>query len=286
MSNSLRNTLVLVGLLLLIIAFGLFQYKRIHKQTQELELLNQISQAEIDSLNILIQTKETLQKQYRLYEALSTQQSKLILGLDNSTITYRYLLQLLTWMKRSVNFDFAANAADKPENNFHEYIISGKAYYPNLLHLTSQIEQQRAVITIEDLSIGADTSAKSDTVSFSMVLHTHFMNGGADPASLTLRPADSPYTAYQLFNARLSNELMPYEVDPDLLNTDLVKLIGISRGMAFFRDAQGIIRILSQGSPVAYGYLNSVVESEGKVIFRLDKYGLEEDYSMYINKPR
>lgn len=286
MSNSLRNTLVLCGLLILIIAFGIFQSRRITKQSQEIKLLNQISKAEIDSLNILIQTKETLQKQYQLYEALSTQQSKLILGQDNPTITYRYLLGILNWMKRVVNFDFAANAADKPENNYHEYIISGKAYYPNLLHLTSQIEQQRAVITIEDLSIATDTSAKSDTVSFSMVLHTHFMSGGADPASLTLRPTETPYTGYQLFNARLSNELMPYEVDPELVNTDHVKLIGISRGMAFFRDEQGIIRILSQGSPVAYGYLNSIVESEGKVTFRLDKYGLEEDYSMYINKPR
>ncbi|HNZ07384.1 MAG TPA: hypothetical protein PK802_03700 [Candidatus Cloacimonadota bacterium] len=286
MTNSTRNTIVLLVILLLGLAYLIFQGNRMGTKIAELEQTNKLSQAQIDSLNTLLETRDELERQYRFYEALSEQQSKLILGMDSPTITYRYLLSILNWMGTNVNFDFAANESEKADQNFHQYVLSGRSYYPSLLHLISQLEQQRAVLTLEDLTIGSENLAQSDTVSFSLVLQTYFAPGGAEPFSLTFKKTEKPYTGYQLFNTQVASEILPRDIDPNLLDTDQARLIGISRGIAFFRNEKGIIRILTEGDPVAYGYLYSVDEAAKKVVFRLNKYGLEEDYTIFINKSR
>ena len=284
MSNSTRNSLVLAGLLILILAIFLVMYGNTARKITELQSYNKKATVSIDSLRKELSVLDSLRLEYELKQALMSQQSKLILGEDSTTITYGYLLSLLNWSGRIINYDFAANDPKDVNAKYHEYIISGSSIYANLLHLTQQIEQQRAVITIEDLSIGSQSIALGDTVSFSMVLHTHYQEGGPQAEDLSLKKLNPPYTSYSLFKPRLSDEILPYDVDPALLNVEEAKLIGIARGMAFFRDGKGIIRILARGAPVAYGYLYRIEEATGKVIFRLDKYGLEEDYTISIAK--
>ncbi len=284
MSNSTRNTIVLAVLLVLLSTFWAIKFGGMVKKTSKIIASNKIATAAIDSMTAELMVIDSLRQAYRLHEALVSQQSKLIIGKDTPTITYGYLLNILNWKGLNINYDFAATDSQATQGNYHEYIISGSSNYTNLLNFTHQIENQRAVVTIEDLAIGSEGVAKADTVSFSMVLHTHYYDAGPEANELTMKTMDPPYTGYSLFKPRISEEIMPFDIDPSLLNTDDAKLIGITRGMAFFRDAQGIIRILTRGSPVAYGYLHKIDEFGGKVIFRLAKYGLEEDFTVSLNK--
>ncbi|MCB5284390.1 MAG: hypothetical protein LHW45_02210 [Candidatus Cloacimonetes bacterium] len=283
MSNSTRNTLVLAVILILVSALVTWQLAALNKKTEAARDHNRLAQASIDSLELQLATIDSLRLEYELQQAMMGQQSKLILGEDSPSITYGYLLDIMQWMKTNVNFDFAVADAKEGQATYNEYILSGKTRYANLLNLANQIEKQRLVMTVEDFSIGSEGTAQADTVSFSMVLRTHFITGGPDATEIGMKAVDPAYTAYPLFMPRISEEMLPWDVDPALLNVEDAKLIGISRGMAFFRDAQGIIRILSKGSRVAYGYLYKVDESVGKVVFKLAKYGLEEDYNMLID---
>lgn len=283
MKNTTRNTLVFSAILILIFALWYWQYGDIRNNVNELKEANRKTAYSIDSLKIELSVIDSLRAEYELQEALMNQQSKLVLGEDTTATTYGYLLDVLSWLGTNINYDFAATDAQNAEAQYHEYVINGKTSYRNLLNLTNQIEMQRVVMTIEDFSIGTEGAAQEDTVSFSMVLHTHYRPGGPQAAEISLKPVEAPYTGYALFQPRIYDVVLPPEVDPSLLDVEDSMLLGMSRGLAFFRDAQGIIRILSKGSPVAYGYLYKIDEAAGKVTFRLDKYGLAEDYTIIIN---
>ncbi len=282
MSNSTRNTLVLLAILILLAGLVAVQQTTLGKKLAKSNAHNLVAQASIDSLRLQLSTIDSLRQAYELQKAMMGQQSKLIVGVDSPSVTYGYLLDIMNWMGTNVNFDFAVTDTKESGGSFNEYIISGKTRYASLLNLANQIEAQRLVMTLEDFSIGSEGAALADTVSFSMVLRTHYLAGGPNVNEIGMKILSSPYTGYSLFMPRISEEMLPWDVNPALLNVEDAKLIGISRGMAFFRDTQGIIRILSRGSRVAYGYLYKVDESVGKVVFKLSKYGLEEEYNMLI----
>ena len=60
MTNSTRNTIVLLVILLLGLAYLIFQGNRMGKKNAELEQNNKLSQAQIDSLNTLLETRDEL----------------------------------------------------------------------------------------------------------------------------------------------------------------------------------------------------------------------------------
>lgn len=283
MSNSTRNTIVLIVLLAVLAAVWYWQYNGVRQKRDALLQANKQTAATIDSLKAELSVIDSLRQEYELLEALMSQQSKLVLDEDSTAVTYGYLLDLLSWSGMNINYDFAATDAQKTGAQYHEYVINGETPYANLLKLANQIEKQRMVITVEELSIAGQSPAKKDTIDFSMVLHTHFRPGGTPISEISLKPLENPYLGYQLFQPRIYEEALPYDENAGLLDIEDATLLGIARGMAFFRDSQGIIRILTKGSPVAWGYLYKVEEEAGKAIFRLDKYGLEEEYTILIN---
>ncbi|MGC9362523.1 MAG: hypothetical protein ACP5F3_06310, partial [Candidatus Syntrophosphaera sp.] len=258
-------------------------YNDVKAKRDEVLEANIKTMATIDSLKAELSVIDSLRQEYELLEALMHQQSKLVLGEDTTAVTYGYLLDLLSWTGMNINYNFAATDAQGNGAQYHEYVINGETAYRNLLHLANQIEKQRVVMTVEDLSVASQSAAKEDTITFSMMLHTHFRPGGPEIEDIEMKGVDAPYLGYQLFRPRVYEEVVPPEVDPSLLDIEDSTLLGMARGMAFFRDSDGIIRILSKGSRVAWGYLYKMDEEAGKVIFRLDKYGLEEEYTILIN---
>jgi hypothetical protein len=101
---------------------------------------------------------DSLRKTYQLQKELHAQQSKLILEKDDSALTYNYLLKILNWSGLNLVFDFSPASTAK-QANFNEYVISGRSNFRELLTFVNHMENQRALITLEDLSIGADNIA-------------------------------------------------------------------------------------------------------------------------------
>ena len=63
----------------------------------------------------------------------------------------------------------------------------------------------------------------------------------------------------------------------------LFRSIGISESRVFLRDGRGIIRILIRGDKVLWGHLWKIDYRNGLAIFKLNKYGFEENYILSIN---
>lgn len=277
MSNSLRNSIALFILLLIMLSVILAAHNRLAGKTEVLEAENKKTAASIAVLEEQISKIDSLKAEYEMQKMLQAQQSKIIVGKDSSSSTYQYLLRILGWMKHRIPFDFAMSESKK-DTAYREYIVSGRTHYMDLLNITKQIEYQRSVITIEDLSIGIDNTASSDTVAFSMMLRTHFQEGGPEMQDLTQKDVPKPYQGYSLFKSRIYENPPDIEISPDLVEIKSATLIGIAGEKVFVRDSSGIIRILSLGDRVAHGRLFGIDPEKGRVIFKLNIYGLDETH--------
>lgn len=245
---------------------------------------NQRAETTLRQLEYQLSKIDSLRTQYDIQQ-LVAQQSKLILSKDSPTITYQYLLKLLQWMDRQMVFDFAMSEGSAENANWNEYVISGRGLYEDLLYLTSYIEHQKTIVTIEELSIGSDTVAASDTISYSMIIRTHYKEGGMEPETIERSDIPRVYDSYSAFKTRIYDTPPPLEHDPRLLNIDNAQLIGISASKVFIRDENRVIRILSLNDRIAGGYLYSIDPNQGKVIFKVDTYGLWENRTLFINQP-
>jgi len=190
-------------------------------------------------------------------------------------------------MGKDMIYDFALADKGKSEGNFNNYVISGRSSYMNVANFTRYLEHQRALITLEELSIGSDGVANSDTVSFSMVLRTHYAEGGLGLHELRPKAVKAELANYQLFRSRIWETVHfeeEEEEDPRLIDIDSSNLIGVAEGRIFLRDSQGVIRILNIRDRVKGGYLYSIDVREGRAVFRVDKYGLPESQILHLNK--
>jgi hypothetical protein len=287
MTNTTRNTLVLATLLFVLAGSAYSFYRNLHKKALQLSEGNKSMQKKISVLERQISNIDSLKLEYEIRKAIVSEQSKVILSEDSPTNTYQYLLKLLTWMKRNTVFDFAMSDKGQKETSWNQYIISGRSCYRDVLELTKNIEHQRAVLTIEELAISSDNVANSDTVSFSLVFRTHFNEGGASIETLQPKKMPAGKTFYSLFKARIyDTPATEDEIDPSLLRTEQATLIGIADNRIFLRDDQGVIRILTLRDKVAYGYLYSIDPKKEKAVFKLNKYGITEEQTLFITRTR
>lgn len=282
MSNALRNSIILTVLLIFMLTGFLFFHNRLDKKATLIETENKKTEATIAELDEQISKRDSLMAAYELQLEMQSQQSKILVGADSANLSYQYLLRILSWVGRNIPFNFALTEAAKKQTSYNEYVISGRTNYMDVLRFTKHLEHQRAVLTIEDLTIGSDTVAASDTVSFSMVFRTHFQEGGPQLDTITRKEFNNPYLGYQLFKSRIYENAPEREIDPRLVNISEANLIGLGDGKAFLRDKQGLIHILSPGSKVAWGYLREVDVANGRAIFKLNLHGLEETHFLQV----
>ncbi len=88
---------------------------------------------------------------------------------------------------------------------------------------------------------------------------------------------------YQLFKSRVYQTAVDEDnIDPTLVRVDKCSLIGIAENRIFIRDSQGIIRILTIGAKVANGNLDDIDLEKGKATFIINKFGIPEEFSLFI----
>lgn len=284
MTNTQRNTTVIGVLLTIIIASGYFVTHKLKKEVDSLLIKNKEFTEQIAKFDKLLSMRAKIEADYAELKLMLAQQSKVIAQVDNPAITYNYLLQVLKWMGRNINFDFSLSSNRVSDSSWNEYIISGKSDFRDVSNFIKQLEYQRALLTLEEITIAPNPTDVSDTVSFSLVFKTHFSADGAllDIVQKKDVPAYKP--AFVAFRPRIYDNPPDSDIDPSLIRVDKARMIGITESRVFIRDDKGIIHILSVGDRVAYGYLYSINQAQEKVVFKLDQYGSTEDKTFYLEK--
>ncbi|MDD3103611.1 MAG: hypothetical protein PHY24_05270 [Candidatus Cloacimonetes bacterium] len=289
MTNSSRNTLVLASLLIVNCIGGFLMLNHSQKKLEVRQEENTNLKSQINSFRALVTNRDSLEAEYELQKFIASQQSKVILQKDDQVVTYDYLLKILNWMGKDIIYDFALSGQEL-EKNYNECVISGRSDYMDLVHFTRMLEHQRALITVEDITLAGENVAHSDTISFSMILRTYYANEGVPANEVSYKPLARGVQEFQLFKSKIWEGLpMLEEKDYRLIDVELGNMVGISESRVFMRDARGIIRILSIGDEVLWGHLWKIDYREGMAIFKLNKYGFEENYILsfsYQNKER
>ena len=289
MTNSSRNTLVLASLLIVNCIGGFLMLNHSQKKLEVRQEENTNLKSQINSFRALVTNRDSLEAEYELQKFIASQQSKEILQKDDQVVTYDYLLKILNWMGKDIIYDFALSGQEL-EKNYNECVISGRSDYMDLVHFTRMLEHQRALITVEDITLAGENVAHSDTISFSMILRTYYANEGVPANEVSYKPLARGVQEFQLFKSKIWEGLpMLEEKDYRLIDVELGNMVGISESRVFMRDARGIIRILSIGDEVLWGHLWKIDYREGMAIFKLNKYGFEENYILsfsYQNKER
>jgi hypothetical protein len=286
MTNTQRNTTVISIILVLVVGTGYYISSRLKKQDDLIKSKNKGLKTEIAKLDEMLSKRAQIEQEYEELMFMISQQSKLIAQADNPAITYNYLLTLLKWMDRNINFDFSLSDKKGAETNWNEYIISGKADYIAAANLIKSMEYQRPVLTIEEVSFADYESEVSDTVQFSVVFKTHYSPEGTPMSNVEEKDVPSYKSSFVSFRPRIYDRPMDDDVDPSLVRIDKVVIFGITESKVFLRDERGIIHILSVGDPVAYGYVYSINPKLGKIVFRINQYGSTEDKTLFMSKEK
>ncbi|HHV37405.1 MAG TPA: hypothetical protein GXX77_06195 [Candidatus Cloacimonetes bacterium] len=280
MTNSSRNTLVLLVLFILSSVFASYTLSKSDKKLKEAQSKLKETKENIVVLNRKIANREILEEEYEMQQAVASSQFKIIMEDDSSIISYDYLLRVLNWLNKDLYYDFGMSK--KTEEDYNEYVISGAASYMDLVKFTRLLEYQRALITIEDLSV-SNQSAGADSVDFSMMFRTYAHEEGFPVSAISYNTMKKAVHEYDLFRHRYLRDAYRHSgLDTRLLDLDNANLIAISDGRVFIRDEAGIIRMLKKGDDILYGHLQKVDSREGFALFVINKYGFEENLILYL----
>ena len=287
MSHKLRNTLVLSILLLIVIIGGYFSNR---KDAQKLSAKQKSFNSTVQMLEDLQRDNPDMKDEKSIVAALDKMKKearenyKFILHDDNPTHTFEYLVQLCDKFCPEITFDFKLRGSGKiNEVQYNRYELSGIAHINSLFKLTTQLEKQNPLYTIESLIISQEAEGYTDTIDFNLTIQSHFYNQGTEYKESDLKILEFPKIKYNPFYSRIHG---PKESVDELkfINLDDAVLIGLNPEKIFVRDEQGIVHILYIGDKVAYGYLSSINWDKQYANFKVNKIGIFQNKKLYIEK--
>lgn len=285
MPYKVRNTMVLVILLIIVILGTILVNAKSVKKLDELEKSYKDNSEMIEKLK---RTHPDLQNEEKVMESLENMKKKVledckfILKEDNPTLTYQYLIDICDNFCPDVVFDFKVSKSGKDkEFSFNSYNISGKANIESLHFFIFQIEYQSPLYTIESIKLSEESVTKIDTVNFAIVLNAYFNESGTDIKDIPLRSFKFTNLRYNPFYSRIHPPLDDvYELQ--FLNIYNSTIIGLTPYKVFLRDENGKINTLSPGDKVAYGYLDHINWYKQCVVFKINRIGITEEEIIYI----
>ncbi len=284
MTNTQRNSTVIGVVLVLLVGFGYYFTHKLKKQDEAIKGKNTTLKTEIAKLDKMLSQREQIEQDYEELKIMIAQQTKVLAQTDNPAITYNYLLQILKWMKRNINFDFSLSSKKAEEASWNEYILQGTSHFMDVANFIKELEYQRPVLTVEEVTINENQAEVSDSVIFSVVFKTHFTPDGIPMETVEEKDVPRYGSSFVSFRPRIYETPPDTDIDPALVRIDKALIVGITPTRVFLRDDRGIIHILSVGDRVAYGYLYSIDAKQEKIVFRLNQYGSTEDKTLFIQK--
>lgn len=287
MSYKLRNTLILVILLLLVIIGGNLLNKA---DSQKLATKQKSFNSTVKMLEDLQRDNPDMKDEESIVLALdkmkkeARKNNKFILHDDNPTHTFEYLVLLCDKFCPEITFDFQLKDSGKiDEVQYNRYNLSGIAHINTLFKLTTQLEKQNPLYTIESLIIAQEAEGLSDTIDFNLTIQAHYYEQGTEYRESDLKILEFPKIKYNPFYSRIHD---PKKSEDELkfVNLDDATLIGLNPDKVFLRDEKGIVHILYIGDKVAYGYLNSINWDKQYANFKINEIGIFQNKKIYIEK--
>lgn len=283
MSYALRNTLILLFVLIFIAASG---YLFIHfyqiPQIDELEQTIEVSQADYNSKREIADRLPNLEVRYEESKEFIENFDKTLFRTNNPDQVYRFLSILSD--TDPIEFDFIFNDSTRTDRyGIITSQLAGRGPYRAVLNFLTRIENSEPVQKIEDLVI----SPVSQVDEYSYITFNFRLLSYYDRNNYFNAPTTPDISGQVEFASH--NPFFPLirNVEPntdDLIDVEQSQLVGIGTGVVYLLDQNGRLQTLNVRDRVYLGQLESININQGNAIFRLNKGGIVETVSLEVQR--
>lgn len=283
MSYALRNTLILLFVLLLISGSGwAYMY---YFQEDKIEILqNEVSTKnnELAEMMQIANQYEIVLTQVENARYYINNYDKALYASSNEDKVFDFVNTLNTG---NTFTDFSFSFVDSTAESQYGIIqmgISGEGYYRNFNNFIRKIEQSKPLNKIKSVSISPINELESyGRVNFSFTLESFYDRANileAPSLSITSSALGSVYNPF----FPLIRDIEPN--DDNLTNVESSELLALSANKVFLVDQTGVMQKINVGEKVYLGTLQSIDLNNRSATFELNKGGLIEYVTLEVQQ--
>lgn len=288
MSYAIRNSIVLLVLLLIVIGIGGYiwaikQPAKIEEQEERIAVLDEkIARipgliAEYNRLN------EELEDQRRRWEG----RTKDIPRADITGETYDYFNRSIDRSGGFVKLDMIYGGQTNQERyGYNTYNLRGEAPFNVFYNFLWHLENGRRLYRLQQVNLRGVETRDPETdiqrlmVTFDMQLRGYFTSVEELFTSTGRRPVRPNVLRHNPFQPLILSDIPPNI--HGLIEVERSELRAVLPDRAILVDHEGAIRTLREGDEVYLGYVTDFVPEESRVEFMLNKGGIIERFNLYI----
>lgn len=288
MPYALRNSIVLIVLLVLVIGIGLYIWG-VRQPSQIAEKETRIAELDKEIARIPI----LLNDYNRMVVALDDQKvrwegrTKDIPRVDVTAETYDYFNRSIDRSGGFVKLDMIyGGRVEQNRYGYNTYILRGEAPFNVFYNFLWYLENGRRLYRLQEVNLrGVETrDAESEMpqllVTFDMQLRGYYTSVAelfTSTARNAVRPNDVRYSPFQ--------PLILSDIPPNvrgLIESERSELRAVLPDRAILVDPEGEVHTIRVGDEVYLGYVTKIVPEKSMVEFMLNKGGITESFNLYI----
>lgn len=282
MSYALRNSLILLVVLLLFVGAGwayiyFVQQPEIEELTQQVEAKT----SELREKQQIANQYTTVLEQFENATFFIENFDKTLYTDSNEDRVFDFMNNLNTGNSYT-DFTFAfSDSTAQDQYGVMSMNISGEGFYRYLINFIRKMEYSKPLNKISNL----DVTPINDLENYGRVSYSFTLNSYYDRATEFGSPTmDIESPTY----ASLHNPFFPLirEIEPNeenLTDIEQSELIALSSNRAFLLDQTGELQKIGLGESVYLGSLTNINLSEGTATFQLNKGGIIERITLEVN---
>lgn len=289
MNTKLKNTLIILAILIFIAAAGIvFTYVIQRGKIKDREKkIKDLAVYQLDTETLQDNLLKAKRKVAQLDSILATR--KYILAGNVTQSGFFDFVNEVSYSFSSFSYVNVEYNDVKAQKNYNEYgyTLSGTAEYSDFNRLLYAIEQSKAIkkVTLVDLSNNVKLDEDSDPhylVNYKIKVGVLFSD---DPKIATTEYRENslvPNPVYNSFYPLIRSEIPPNK--EKLLDVQNAKLLALIPDGAFLSDASGNTYLLWEGDKVYLGYITKIDYEKNQVQFILNKGGIIEKLTLDLQK--
>lgn len=288
MPFALRNSIVLIVLLVLVTGIGLYIWGvRQPSQIEEKETRIAELDKEIARIPILLNDYN------RMVAALDDQKvrwegrTKDIPRADITAETYDFFNRSIDRSGGFVKLDMVyGGSVEQNRYGYNTYILRGEAPFNVFYNFLWYLENGRRLYRLQEVNLrGVETRDEESEmpqllVTFDMQLRGYYTSVAelfTSTARNAVRPNDVRYSPFQ--------PLILSDIPPNvrgLIESERSELRAVLPDRAILVDQEGEVHTIRVGDEVYLGYVTKIVPEKSLVEFMLNKGGIIESFNLYI----
>lgn len=289
MNRKLKNTLALVGILLIIVVIGgVFGF--IYQKGKIKDYNSQITKLKNSGYNTeeLVAKLNDLMMESVVLDSIISQRKFNIPKVLPQTHFYNFVNRISADFSPEtyINIEFVEFKKEK-HFNFYVYKLTGTGEYNDVYKLIYAIEQSKELKKISSGNMQTNIVVDSEgypqyLVNFSFNVCVYFAENDRFTTIDFLENELAASEKYDVFYPLVRNELPPNS--EDLLEVEGAKLLALIPDGAFIADSKGNTYMLWEGDQVYLGYLTKIDYKNNQITFILNKGGIIEKVTLELQK--